>query len=215
VTTPVVTVRGEASMEVPPDLVTLAFVVHASASSAGQVRSELADASQRVKSTLDQFESALASVATQRLHVAPVLSPRTPTKITGYSGSYATQLVVRDFEALSPLVRALSQLPQSQLDGPWWSLRADHPSHRHVRLAAIQEARRRAADYAAAFGAALGDVVEVSDLEGGFAGPQLRAFAMAKGAEDASINFEPEQQTVTGQVTVRFTMVGGELLGPR
>jgi hypothetical protein len=34
----------------------------------------------------------------------------------------------------------------------------------------------------------------------------MRAFAMAKGADDASFEFEPAVQTVSGQVTVRFSL---------
>jgi uncharacterized protein YggE len=78
---------------------------------------------------------------------------------------------------------------------------------RDARLAAIADARRRADDYAAAFGTALADLVEVSDTNAGFGGVrEMRAFAMAKGADDASFEFEPAVQTVAGQVTVRFSL---------
>ena len=42
--------------------------------------------------------------------------------------------------------------------------------YREVRLAAIADARRRAEDYAAAFGATVAELVEVSDLDGGMGG---------------------------------------------
>jgi uncharacterized protein len=116
--------------------------------------------------------------------------------------------VVHDFEALSPLVFALAELPNSQIDGLWWSLRPDNPAYRTVRLEAIADARRRADDYAAAFGCTVVDLAEVSDLEHGFAPPrEMRAFGMAMdAAEEAMFEFEPATQTVSGQVTVRFTI---------
>jgi len=51
------------------------------------------------------------------------------------------------------------------------------------------------------------DLVEVSDLNPGLGGVrEMRAFAMAKGVDDAAFEFEPAVQTVSGQVTVRFTL---------
>ena len=80
-------------------------------------------------------------------------------------------LEVADFEALSELIMGLSRLPNSQIDGPWWSLRRSNPVYRDVRLARIADARQRADDYAAAFGATvlLSELVEGYDLDGGFA----------------------------------------------
>jgi len=98
-------------------------------------------------------------------------------------------------------------LPDNQIDGPWWSLRSDNPMFREARLAAIADARRRADDYAAAFGTTVADLIEVSDLDSGFAGVrEMRAFAMTKGADDAAFEFEPAMQTVSGHVTVRFSL---------
>jgi uncharacterized protein len=80
--------------------------------------------------------------------------------------------------------------------------------YREARLAAIADARRRADDYAAAFGTTVADLVEISDLNSGLGGGarELRAFAMANGADDAAFEFEPAAQSVSGQVTVRFSL---------
>ena len=147
------------------------------------------------------------------MHVAPIFSRRGRNQDHRLSGQLLDQIVVHDFEALSPLVFALTPLPNSQIDGPWWSLRRDNPMYRDVRLDAIADARRRADDYAAAFGASVADLVEVSDLDTGFpGGREMRAFAMAKGvADEAAFEFEPATQTVSGQVTVRFTITTPDL----
>jgi uncharacterized protein YggE len=210
---PVVTVRGEAQLEAPPDRAGLSVTLHASGESADQTRAQLAAASGTVSALLKQFAAALERSSTSGLHVAPVFNRRTPTKITGYTGTFTSSLVVQDFEALSPLIQSLSQLPNSQLDGPWWSLRPDHPIHREVRLAAIADARLRADDYAAAFGATVSELIEVSDLERGFTGGRQRmaAFAESGMADDAAFAFEPAVQTVSGQVTVSFTLDGVSL----
>jgi len=204
---PIVTVRGEAQLEGPPDLATLTLTLHASGDSAERTRGQLADGSVAVPKLLQQYEAAIERSSTSGVHVAPVFNRRTPTKIIGYQGTFTTQIVVSDFEFLSPLVLALTTLSNSQLDGPWWSLRADNPMYREARIAAIADARRRADDYAAAFGTTVAGLVEVSDLNTGFNGVrEMRTFAMAKGAEDTPFEFEPATQTVSGQVTVRFSL---------
>jgi uncharacterized protein YggE len=204
---PLVTVRGEAQLEGPPDLATLSLTLHASGDSAERTRSQLAEGSGAVTRLLQRFEAALERSSTSGLHVSPVFNRRTPARITGYQGTFTTQIVVADFDSLSPLVLAMTALPNSQIDGPWWSLRPDNQMFRDARLAAIADARRRADDYAAAFGTTLADLVEVSDTNAGLGGVrEMRAFAMAKGADDASFEFEPAVQTVSGQVTVRFSL---------
>jgi uncharacterized protein YggE len=204
---PLVTVRGEAQLEGPPDLATVALTLHASGDSPERTRSQLAEGSAKVAELLRQFEASLERSSTTGVHVFPVFNRRTPPKITGYQGTFSTQIVVADLESLSPLVLALTALPNSQVDGPWWSLRPDNPMYRQARLAAIADARRRAEDYAAAFGTTVADLVEISDLNTGFgAAREMRAFAMAKGADDAAFEFEPATQSVSGQVTVRFSL---------
>ena len=212
-TAPIVTVRGQAQLEVPPDLATLSFTVHSAGDSAERTRAELAEASGQIRDLLSRHAEAIERSSTSGLHVAPVFSGRSGTKITGYWGSFSTQIVVQDFDALSAIVFALTPLPNSQIDGPWWSLRPDNPAYRIVRLEAIADARRRADDYAAAFGSSVVDLVEVSDLEPGLVAPrELRAFGLARDvAEEAAFEFEPAIQTVSGQVTVRFTTSTADL----
>lgn len=209
-TTPVVTVRGEAELGSPPDLATLFAMVHASGNDADRVRRDLAEASNRVRAVVEEHREVLERHATSGLHVGPVFSGRGARKITGYRGRLGTELVVTDFAALPGLIAALSALDGAQVDGPWWSLRPTNPVHRQVRIAAITEARQRAGDYAAAFDATLGALLEVSDLDGSFAA-QPRAFKAAfardaGGGPEPELDLEPAEQRVSAQVTVRFQL---------
>src|ERR687897_2576078 len=98
---PLVTVRGEAQLEGPPDLATVAVTLHASGESPERTRAQLAEGSVKVADLLRQFEGALERSSTSGVHVFPVFSRR--TKITGYQGTFSTQIVVADLESLSPL----------------------------------------------------------------------------------------------------------------
>ncbi len=209
-TTPVVTVRGEAELGGPPDLATLSATVHATGADADQVRRDLATASTLLRAITEQHAAVLERHATSGLHVGPVFSGRRGRTVTGYRGSLSSELVVTDFAALPGLIAVLTALDGAQVDGPWWSLRPTNPLHRAVRIAAIDEARRRAADYAAAFDTTLGALLEVSDLDGSFA-HQPRAFkaafaADAGGGPEPELDLEPAEQRVSAQVTVRFQL---------
>ncbi|HET9648124.1 MAG TPA: SIMPL domain-containing protein [Microlunatus sp.] len=212
---PIVTVRGEATREVDPDLATLTATVHASGPSSEAVNGRLARGSATLAEVAARFDDALERSGGSRMTVHPVFDRRHATKITGYRGSFSNQLVVRDFAVLSDLVLALGAVSDAQVFGPWWSLRPENEAYREVRIEAIADARRRAEDYASAFGARLDGLVEVSDLTESFAPPMARAFAigaMAKDAGEPAFDFQPAVQTVSGQVTVRFTITS-PLLG--
>lgn len=209
-TIPVVTVRGEAELACPPDLATISATIHQTGSNADQVRRGLAEASERIRAIVELHRQDLERHSTSGLHVGPTFSGRGARKISGYGGSLSSELVVADFGALPRLLAAVTALDGAQVNGPWWSLRPANPVYRQVRIAAIADARARAVDYAAAFDAALGSLVEVSDLEGSFQ-PQPRmmkaAFAMdAAGSGEPELDLEPAEQRVSAQVTVRFQL---------
>ena len=210
-TTPVVTVRGEAELACAPDLATISASSHATGSDADRVRRELVDASTAVRALIETHRRSLERHSTSGLHVGPVFSGRGARRISGYRGSLTTELVVADFAALPQILAALTALDGAQVDGPWWSLRPTNPVYREVRIAAIGKARQRAADYAAAFDATLGSLVEVSDLEGSFQ-PQPRmmkasfAAEAAGGSGEPELDLQPAEQRVSAQVTVRFQL---------
>lgn len=214
-TTPVVTVLGSAELEGPPDLATLSCTVHAKADSVEAVRSQLAAASQRISGVLTEVATALHRSGTTGLHVAPVFERRRSTRVDHVAGTLSTEVVVADLGQLASLVQTLTGIENAQLDGPWWSLRSDNPLHREARLAAVADARSRADDYAAAFGARVAGLLEVSDVGGGggWSGhAQDRALMGGPGGdEEPAFDFVPAVQTVSAQVTVRYTLTGVSL----
>lgn len=208
-TTALVTVRGEAELVSEPDLATISATVHRTGPDADRVRRELAEASTRVRAIVEEQRAALERHGTSGLHVGPIFTGRAGRRISGYRGRFSTELVVADFAALPALIAAVSAFDGAQVDGPWWSLRPTNPVYRQVRIAAIEEARRRAVDYAAAFDATLGPLVEVSDLESSLGAPRMmKTFAMetARGGGEPELDLEPAEQRVGAQVTVRFQL---------
>lgn len=217
-TAPLVTVRGEATRVGSPDLATLSVTVQAQAASAEKVRAALAADVARGQELLGEFDESIEEKSTGGFHFSPVFDRRGEPQSAGrlgvrhFTGSVTTTVVVHDFAALSPIVIALGAVPQSQVHGPNWSLRRDNPLHAEARLAAIDDAMRRVRDYAAAFGATVADLVEISDLEPGpqpFGQP--RATRMMARSDEPEFDFEPPTQTVTAQITVRCTITTPDL----
>jgi uncharacterized protein YggE len=204
---PTVTVRGEGQAEGPPELATVSAVLHASGRTSAEVTRALADLAHQVEAALPDLS--FDSVRTDPFSVSPVFDRRSGVRITGYTGRYATRLTLADFFGLSDLVVALAGLPGAQVDGPWWSLRRDSPLHREARVDAVRAAVARARDYADALGATLGDLLELSDTDGGTGGTMPRMFAMAaRGGAPAEpeLDLEPQPQTVTASLTARFAL---------
>ncbi len=214
-TTPIVTVRGEAELEVPPDLAGLRITLHGSGQDARAVWAELSKTGADLGRMLDEHAAAIEERATTGAHVSPTFGRRGQGKITGYRGNQHTRVVLHDFEALSPLLLAIADLPNGQVDGPDWSLRRDNPAYREARLAAIEDARARAADYAAGFGGRVAELIEISDTEGGYGGPRpVAMFARAGGgptADQVEVDLEPQPQQVSGQIIVRFGLASVSL----
>lgn len=201
------TVRGEGQVEGPPELATVSAVLHASGRSSAEVTRALADLARQVEAALPDLS--YDSVRTEPFSVSPVFDRRSGVKITGYTGRYATRLTLADFFGLSDLVVALAGLPGAQVDGPSWSLRRGSSLHQEARVDAVRTAVVRARDYAEALGATLGDLLELSDTDGGGGWAMPRRYAMAftgDGEDRPELDLEPQPQTVTAAVTVRFAL---------
>ena len=72
---PLVTVRGEAQLEGPPDLATVTLTLHASADSPERTRAELAGGSAKITQVLQRFEAALERSSTSGVGAYDAPSP--------------------------------------------------------------------------------------------------------------------------------------------
>ena len=209
-TAPIVTVRGEAELRRARRTWPRSCTLHAAGDSA---EADPRPAGQRIaggRRADGAVHCGTGAVSTSGLHVSPTFNRRTPTKITGYTGTFSTTLVVADFEALSPLILGLSRLPEQPDRRAVVVAAPDNPVYREVRLAAITDARRRADDYAAAVRGR--PLPSWSRSRIWTAASRRTPGRMAPRWDGAAgrrrFAFEPAEQTVSGQVTVRFTVRG-------
>lgn len=213
---PVISVRGEASLEVEPEIAVVNVTIEARDRDRRTVLGRLASRNQHVTSLITSHGEAVEKLESGPASVRPdIRDKKTTERVAGYLGRASVRITVRDFTILGELVTGLSEEDLVTVAGPWWELRPDSPAYRDARLAAARDAMVRAREYAEAFGGILAGLIEAADagllISAGEHGPRVRAMAASRGfarggPPEAELDFEPARQTVTAQVEARFAM---------
>ncbi len=210
---PVISVRGEASLEVEPEIAVVWVAVQARDPDRHRAVELLAGRTGTVGDTIKGFGEAIEKLESRPTSVHPVFKDgRSRERIYFYAAQAGFTVTVRDFAVLGDLVTGLAGAELVTVAGPEWRLRPDSPAYRAARLAAAKDATRRAGEYAEAFGGRITGLVEAADTGLLEAQPRHRALAAAKmpaqagGYEEPGFDFEPAKQAVIAQVEARFTM---------
>ena len=200
---PQVVVRGEAVLRVPPEVADLVVGIRCRARDRESALRACADRSRQVAAVLADAGDAVEAQETSGLSVqleGAEPGPAAPV------ARVDTRITVAPPDVVGELVVALGRLEDVSVHGPTWRLRPDSPVPAQARLAAVQDAVRRARQYAAAFGAELTELVEVADTGPG-SGLRVAAAVEAVARFEASgpsLDLTPSPQEVHGWVEVRF-----------
>jgi uncharacterized protein len=220
---PSISVRGEAVIEVDPEIAVVAVTCTARDTDRHRALDLLTKRHSQVMALLKGHGDAVEKIESGAVSVHPEFRPskmggKIKERIAGYVAQGSIDVTVREFTILGDLVAGLASEDMVAVSGPWWHLRPDSPVHRQARLAAAQDALLRAREYAEAFGgrvAGLSSVADAGLLTDASQPVQMRAMAArgapyhaAEGQDD--LNFEPAKQTVRAQVEARFTMTPPE-----
>jgi uncharacterized protein YggE len=208
-----IAVRGSSTADVPPELARVVISVGARSGDRAQALRDLTRRLDEVRAAVEGYGSAVESADTGPLWVRPQVKDGRPReRVTGYIAGAVLTVTVVEFTALGDLLLRLADRDMVALEGPFWALRPDSPSHRRARVGAVEDARRRAQEYAEAAGVRLTGLVQLADtgLSGEPAPVHLAAAAYARDggrsvADEVSFDVEPVPQTVHAAVEVRFT----------
>ncbi len=201
---PILTVRGEATLDCEPDLASLWWSARTRTDTAEQAESAVAKHLAMAETLLAEHADAIQRIE-RRVHVSPQFGEDN-TQAIGYLGECSAQIDLHDFTQLTDLISGLLQIPDAAVSGPNWSLQPNNPVFTSARLAAIQDARRRAHDYAAAFGVKPTAVLEVIDEPAPAPGFRMAMRTAAFDGGAPALELQPVPQVVTASVTVRFGM---------
>ncbi|MGW2822563.1 SIMPL domain-containing protein [Streptomyces sp. NPDC001443] len=214
---PRIAVRGEAHLEVDPEIASITVTVGARGKDR---RTALDDLTRRNTAVLDlvkTYGDAVERLETGALSITPELTRHgRGERVRTYHGAVRTTAELTDFTALGELVTRLADLDLTSVDGPWWTLRPDSPAHREVRQKAVREAVQRAREYAEALGSTLEALLELADIGTENTAAmhprppgRMRAMSRAGAAEEtpaAPLDLEPQRQRLHASVDARFTM---------
>jgi uncharacterized protein len=210
---PVISVRGEATLEVEPEIAVVWVAVMARDANRHKAVDLLAGRSARVGDMIKGYGEAIEKLESQPVNVQPVFKDgKVREKVSGYLAHGGFTVTVRDFTILGDLVAGLADADMVTATGPDWGLRSGSPVYRAARLAAAKDATRRAEEYAEAFGGRISGLVEAADsgLMGDTGRPRFmassRAPVNAMANATPEFDFEPATQTVSAQVEARYTM---------
>ncbi|HLK44008.1 MAG TPA: SIMPL domain-containing protein [Thermoleophilia bacterium] len=223
--TSVISVRGEATLVVDPEIADIFISFFAQARDRREAFERLVKRNDEVLSLVRSYGDAIEHFASGGLSVVPELRRGRDEKIRSYRGSAQVNATVADFSVLGELIARLSELETVTLNGPFWRLRQTSPVYRDARTQAVSEALARARDYAAAIGCRVVGLIELSDT--GMSAPMMRAArprmvpmaaptgGAAPGApEPPMLDLEPQQQTVHANVEARFHATQPDLAPP-
>jgi uncharacterized protein YggE len=216
---PLLSVRGDATLEVPPEIVELTITVTARDPKRERALELLARRNDECLAALRAYGDGVERVETSGLAVYPELrSFGKREQVRTYRATVRIDVTVVDFAILGELVTRTADGEMTTLNGPWWRLRPRSAVHRRVRQEAAKDAIARAREYAEAVGGHLTGLVELADVgltTEGRAAPQFYAATPAAAVaprgrmaepEPPAIELEPQVQVVHARVEARFTM---------
>jgi uncharacterized protein len=214
-TDPVISVRGEAVLEVEPEIARIGVTVMARDKDRHRAVARLAERTRAIAAMITDYGDAIEKLESHAIGVRPEFKvAKARENVAGYVASSGFALTVVDFGVLGELVPRLAAAELVSVTGPDWEVRPDSPARREVRLRAARDAIARAGEYAEAFGGRLTGLVEAADTglmteqrQGRFVSTSAMAASRLVAADDApDFDFVPARQVLSAQVDARFTM---------
>jgi uncharacterized protein len=234
-TSPLLAVRGEATLEVEPELARIEVSVAATAADIGEVRRLLAERGAVIEKILGEFGDLIEKDDSSEMRLTAQLPGRVGASddasagadgTAGYQGVVHHCITVTGFDRLGELLARLSVPEMTEVGGPYWDLRPGSQVYREARAAAVADAVSRARDYAAAMGSELSGLVELADahllseMRGqaearalAAPAPRLPQRQRALAAPAPVFDLAPARQRVRASVEARFTISEPDLSG--
>jgi uncharacterized protein len=206
---PTIAVRGEATIEVDAETAEFTATVELQDRDRVSALNRVAERVAALRAVLDRFSNAIERHETSSLAVnAAMHDPGKNAEILRYHGNATTNVVVGDLDVVGDMMLAIASLDEIGVWGPSWSVRPASPVHRTARHAAISDAITRARDYAAALGADIVGLVELSDA-GVTSGRQNLTMMWSAAANQAGpphLDLDPKRQRIHASIEARFTI---------
>jgi uncharacterized protein len=196
-----ISVTGEATVSVPPDLVEVDGGVTSEARSAREASDANNVAMGKVLSALKGAGIAEKGLQTSRLSLQPQYAPKPPgpSAVVGYRASNHVTIRLRDVSKVAGVIDTLVTAGANEIGGINFMVSNASKLLDEAREQAVADARRKAEIYARAAGITLGAPLGIS--EGGSPGPIFRTKMAAPLAAAAPVAQGEETLHVTVSVS--------------
>jgi hypothetical protein len=203
-----IAVSGHGSVDVTPDIAHLEMGAQATAPTSQEALDQVGTKSRALVDSLKALGIAARDIQTSGLNLWPQYD-NNGQQITGYQGSVSVSVTARDLDSLGTVIDGVSALVGDNLTlgGIWFDYDDPEAVMAEARTAAIANARERAAQYAAAAEAEVGDILRIDETVSGGPVPfeEFGRFA-ADEAAAAEVAIEPGRQELSVDVSVVFEM---------
>jgi len=204
-----ITVQGTGESLAVPDMASVSLGVTTEGRSAASALEQNSRAMTTVIEVLGEAGIEPRDIATSSVNLSPVYDQRPNQQgrreIKGYRASNQVRVRVRVLDTLGTTLDAVAEAGATDIHGISFSLSEPEEARDAARRDAMADARRRAALYAEAAGAALGPVLTISEI--GIARPMPFDTGIAMRAEAAiAVPVAPGEQSIGASVTVVYTL---------
>jgi len=200
-----ISVTGEATVSVPPDLAEIDGGVTSEAKTAREASDANNAAMSKVLSALKGAGIAEKDFQTSRLSLQPQYAPNRPgpSAVVGYRASNRVTIRLRDVSKVAGVIDTLVAAGANEIGGINFMVSNASKLLDEAREQAIADARRKAEIYAKAAGVTLGAPLDIS--EGGSPGP-MPFRKMAAGMAAAPVPVAQGEETLRLTVSVSWAI---------
>jgi len=203
-----ITVKGDGRIKVKPDTATLNLGVQATARTATEALAQANTSAAALIAALKAAGVGTDDIATSGLSIYPQYN-QGGVAVSAYQASNNVTVIVRDVSKAGPLidVAASSAGDHITVGGVSFSVDDAEAVMGSARAEAIDNARKRAEEYAAAAGVTVGGVVQISELSTGGPQPVFARAASMRAMMDSPTPIEAGMQDLSVSVTVVFELL--------
>jgi uncharacterized protein YggE len=202
-----ITVTGHGTVKVTPDVADLWLGVQTTADSGREAMATIGTKSDQLVNQLKELGIAEDDIQTSELSLYPNYGQNGRT-INGYTASVNVSVRSRQIDGIGALLDSIQRLVGDELTIGGISFSYDDPEAvlEQARVAALENARARAEQYAAAAGTEVGEIIKIVETPSGGPIPYYSDARMEYAADAASVAIEPGSQELAVDVTVVYAM---------
>jgi uncharacterized protein YggE len=211
---PFIKVAASKSAEVVPDLAVMHLGVMTEKKTAAEAANENAKAAQRIVDQVKSLGIESRDIQTVSVTVTPVYDEErdpsgrvTKRTLRGYTARNSLEVRIRQVDKAGAIARQLIDKGANYFGGIQFDIADPEQRLGELRIAALQDAARKARSYADALGVKLGRILEIAPQPQAEGPIPARALRSAAEAAPAVIPVEPGVKTLEAHVTVVWALM--------